>query len=180
VPARRGTVHPAQEELAVRARSAAIGTLLFAVTVPVTVAAVVPRWLARDQRGGQRGSAPWRRVLGGAAIGGGVALVGDAFVRFARARGTPAPVAETEHLVVTGPYRWSRNPQYVGVVAIAAGQGVRWGSPPVLLYTIGLALGFDGWVRWYEEPRLRRLHGDEYRRYVARVPRWFGPSQARP
>jgi protein-S-isoprenylcysteine O-methyltransferase Ste14 len=135
--------------------------------------------LAGRQRVEQRRPTPWRRLLGGAAIGGGTTLVGDAFVRFARARGTPAPVAETEHLVATGPYRWSRNPQYVGVVAIVAGQGVRWGSPPVLLYAVGLALGFDGWVRWYEEPRLRRRHGNEYRRYVARVPRWFGPVRAR-
>jgi protein-S-isoprenylcysteine O-methyltransferase Ste14 len=163
----------------VRTVAAAVGTVAFAATVPVTVAGVVPRWLAGRQRVVQRGPALWRRVLGGAAIGGGMTLVGDAFVRFVRARGTPSPVAETEHLVATGPYRWSRNPQYVGVVAIVAGQGVRWWSPPVLLYAAGLALGFDGWVRWYEEPRLRRRHGNEYRRYVARVPRWFGPVRVR-
>jgi protein-S-isoprenylcysteine O-methyltransferase Ste14 len=159
----------------VRTVGAAVGTVAFAATVPVTVAGLVPRWLAGPRRVQPRGARPWQRAFAATAITGGLALVGDAFVRFVRARGTPAPIAETEHLVATGPYRWTRNPQYVGVVAIVAGQGVRWGSPPVALYAVGLALGFDGWVRRYEEPRLRRRHGNDYRRYVARVPRWFGP-----
>jgi protein-S-isoprenylcysteine O-methyltransferase Ste14 len=160
----------------VRTRTAAIGTVVFATTVPATVAGVIPRWLAGHERGARR---PRRlgRVVGGSMVAGGLPLVADAFVRFVRAHGTPSPAAETEELVTSGPYGISRNPQYVGVVATVAGQGLWWGSRRVLLYAVWLAVVFDTWVRIYEEPRLRRRFGPAYDRYTRAVPRWVGPAR---
>jgi len=153
-----------------RTSAAAIGTVAFAATVPATVIGVIPRWLAQGRE--PPPAPPAQRRLGSALCAAGLLLVADAFVRFVRARGTPAPVAETEELVTSGPYRWMRNPQYVGVVATVAGQGLRWNSPPVLAYAGYLAVAFHTWVRVYEEPRLHERFGAAYERYTANVPRW--------
>ncbi len=165
-----------------RTTAAAVGTLVFAATVPATVVGVIPRRLVQRDPGARRASPPALRVLGRvlglAGMVGGFPLVADAFVRFVRARGTPSPVAETEELVTSGPYRLTRNPQYVGVVAMVVGEGLWWRSPRVLLYAAGLAVGFDTWVRFYEEPRLQRRFGDAYVAYRRRVPRWFGSRPA--
>jgi protein-S-isoprenylcysteine O-methyltransferase Ste14 len=160
----------------VETRTAAVATVAFAVFVPGTVIGLIPRWLRareRHRRGG--GGPPARAEV--AAAGSlltvcGTVAVGDAFVRFVRARGTPAPVAETEELVVTGPYRYARNPQYLGVIATVAGLGLRWRSPAVLVYAALLGVAFDAWVRGYEEPRLRHRFGDAYAAYTRTVPRW--------
>ncbi len=153
--------------------AAAIGTAVFAATVPASVIGVLPRWLARHSDPPPAPAA--QRHLGTALCATGLPLVADAFVRFVRARGTPAPVAETEELVVSGPYRWTRNPQYVGVVSAVAGQGLRWNSWPVLAYAVYLVGAFHVWVRVYEEPRLSRRFPDSYPDYVATVPRWPRP-----
>lgn len=156
-----------------RTAAAALGTVAFAATIPGTVIGVLPRWLARAHEAPPAPAA--QRRLGTALCAAGLPLVADAFVRFVRARGTPAPIAETEELVVSGPYRWTRNPQYVGVVATVTGQGLRWNSWPVLAYAAYLAVSFHVWVRGYEEPRLRDRFGPAYQRYAATVPRWPRP-----
>jgi len=96
----------------------------------------------------------------------------DAFVRFARAGGTPAPVAPTAHLVVTGPNRWVRNPMYVGVVTAIAGQALLLGHPSLLVYALVVWVTTAAFVRWYEEPTLAAAHGAEYAAYRAAVPAW--------
>ncbi|HSK22524.1 MAG TPA: isoprenylcysteine carboxylmethyltransferase family protein [Egicoccus sp.] len=156
-------------------RGAAAGTVLFAATVPVTVAGLTPWWLAG------RPAAPsatplGARVVGATMIVGGSLLVGASFVRFVRARGTPAPIAETEALVAAGPYRFTRNPQYVGVLAVATGQACWWWSRPAGWYAVALAGVFHTFVRIYEEPRLRRRFPAEYDRFTSEVPRWLWRS----
>jgi protein-S-isoprenylcysteine O-methyltransferase Ste14 len=64
------------------------------------------------------------RVLGVALTLVGIWLLLDSFVRFAwHGLGTPAPVAPARHLVVTGLYRFVRNPMYPAVVAAIFGAG---------------------------------------------------------
>lgn len=163
-------------------RRAAVATTAFALLVPGTVAGVVPWWLA-DRRahhspGGARASgARANRWLGAGLVAAGTALLGDAFMRFVRAAGTPSPVYETERLVTSGPYRWTRNPQYVGVIAVVTGQGLLYRSPMVLAYGAALWAAFDQWIRVYEEPRLQRRFGDDYRAYTRSVPRWVGATR---
>jgi protein-S-isoprenylcysteine O-methyltransferase Ste14 len=159
-----------------RRAAAAAGTVAFAATVPATVVWVVPRRMADRADQHELADRRSQRWVGSALIVAGLPLVTDAFVRFARARGTPAPIAETAELVATGPYRYTRNPQYVGVVAMVAGQGLLWNSGRVLVYTAALVGAFDTWVRVYEEPRLRARFGDDYEHYRRRVPRWIGPG----
>src|SRR5687767_12231044 len=140
-----------------RRRRAAVGSVLFFIAAPGTVAGLVPFWLTD----GWRGSAPvWSRVAGALLIAGGLAVLVHAFGRFVtEGFGTPAPIAPPKHLVVGGLYRHVRNPMYVALLAIILGQAMWFGS-------LGLALyGAIAWavtalfVLFYEEPVLKRTFG---------------------
>jgi protein-S-isoprenylcysteine O-methyltransferase Ste14 len=86
--------------------------------------------------------------------------------------GTPAPVAPTKNLVVTGLYRYVRNPIYVAVVAIIVGQALLFGAWGLVLLGTVLWLAFHLFVVAYEEPTLQETFGAEYEAYRANVPRW--------
>lgn len=77
-------------------------------------------------------------------------------------------------LVVTGLYRLSRNPMYVGVVSILLGEVVYFGDARLAVYAAAVAIGFHLRVLLYEEPVLRGMFGDAYAAYCAKTPRWFG------
>jgi protein-S-isoprenylcysteine O-methyltransferase Ste14 len=157
----------------VRSRAAAAaGSLLFFVAAPCIVAGYVPWLITR-----------WRvpaampgvvRLVGAALVAAGTAVVVDSFARFAlQGRGTPAPVAPPQDLVVTGLYRYVRNPMYVGVVAAILGQVLIFGDPRLLVYAATVAAVFHSWVVLYEEPRLALRFGESYHRYRAGVRRWW-------
>jgi protein-S-isoprenylcysteine O-methyltransferase Ste14 len=119
------------------------------------------------------GFAPFR-LLGALCLLLGLPALLDSFARFAlQGLGTPAPIAPPRHLVVTGLYRYVRNPMYVGVVALIIGQGLVFGSTAVLEYGAVVWLGFHLFVIAYEEPTLRHTFGDEYRQFQANVRRWI-------
>jgi protein-S-isoprenylcysteine O-methyltransferase Ste14 len=98
---------------------------------------------------------------------------------FARNHGTPAPIDEPKKLVHRGLYRWVRNPMYLGVLAIAAGEAVFWQRPVLAAYAVVLACVFHLFVVLYEEENLRRRFGAEYSDYLHGVPRWL-PRKPRP
>jgi len=70
-------------------------------------------------------------------------------------------VAPPKHLVVTGLYRYVRNPMYVDVTLLILGQGLFFGSVPVLVYGLAAWLSFHLFVLAYEEPTLWRLGGEQ-------------------
>jgi protein-S-isoprenylcysteine O-methyltransferase Ste14 len=90
-----------------------------------------------------------------------------------RGRGTPAPYDPPVALVVSGLYRFVRNPMYVGVVAAVIGQALWFRSADVALYAALLWLAFHLRVLLYEEPRLTQSFGGTYVQYCADVPRWI-------
>ena len=95
------------------------------------------------------------RVLGTLFIAGLPVLL-DSFARFAfQGLGTPAPIFPTQHLVVSGLFRYVRNPMYVAVLSLILGQGLLFGSIRVLEYGIAVWVAFYLFVRIYEEPTLR-------------------------
>jgi protein-S-isoprenylcysteine O-methyltransferase Ste14 len=156
-----------------RAR-AALGSLVFLFVAPGVVAGLGPwlvtGWEVREPLPG------WVvfRVVGGLLLVAGTAVLVDAFVRFViEGLGTPAPVAPTEHLVVGGLYRYVRNPMYLAVAATLAGQALLLGQFVLLLYAAGFLALVAAFVRWYEEPTLRRQFGPEYDDYRRRVPGWW-------
>ena len=104
----------------------------------------------------------------------GVSGLVDAFARFAlQGLGTPAPIAPTRNLVVTGLYRYVRNPIYVAVVAIILGQAVLMGDWRLIVYGALFWLACHVFVVAYEEPTLERTFGREYEAFRAAVPRWI-------
>jgi len=104
----------------------------------------------------------------------GLPLLLDSFARFAlKGLGTPAPVFPTRHLVVSGLYRYVRNPMYLAVAAVIVGQALLFGDVRVLEYGVFVCLGFHMFVLLYEEPALRRTFGAEYETFCANVDRWI-------
>ena len=149
---------------------ALLGTVVFVAMVPGTVVLLVPWWLSGGQVAGTRLGI----IVGVAMIVAALPLFVSFCSRFVwEGRGTPAPIAPTQHLVVGGPYRWVRNPGYVAVTTILVGEGLVFGSPSVLLYALLVALAFHVFVLLYEEPTLRSTFGAEYEAYCRRVPRWL-------
>jgi protein-S-isoprenylcysteine O-methyltransferase Ste14 len=155
-----------------RKGTAALGSALFLIAAPGMVAGVIP-WAITGWR--LEDSLFWgSRALGGVLIAAGAAVVLHAFARFAiEGLGTPAPIAPTERLVVGGIYRHVRNPMYLAVGALIAGQALLLGRVSLLLYGLGFAALSLGFVHLYEEPTLRRQFGAEYDAYRRAVPRWI-------
>jgi len=102
------------------------------------------------------------------------ARIVDSFARFAlQGLGTPAPIAPPRNLVVSGLYRYVRNPIYVAVVAVILGQAVLFADWHLLGYGALIWLFFHIFVIAYEEPTLRQSFGAEYESYCGNVPRWL-------
>jgi protein-S-isoprenylcysteine O-methyltransferase Ste14 len=153
-----------------RLRHAAIGSALFFLAAPGVVVGLVPWWLTRWVA--QPTPSPLR-ILGGLLVVLALPLLVSAFVRFVRdGLGTPAPVAPTEELVVTGAYRYVRNPMYVAVLGAIVGEALLLGQPSLLGYAALVAIGVMSFVRLYEEPVLRRQFGEKYEAYRRAVPGW--------
>ena len=87
-------------------------------------------------------------------------------------KGTPAPFDPPRRLVIAGPYRFVRNPMYLGAVTALFGVALFYESAIVAAYAVGFLLVCHVFVLAYEEPTLRRLFGSDYDAYRRRVHRW--------
>ncbi|MDR0360115.1 MAG: isoprenylcysteine carboxylmethyltransferase family protein [bacterium] len=156
-----------------RARAAA-GSAVFFVLAPGVVVGLVPWWLTDWTV--EEPTTWWGplRVVGTILLAVGVAVLVQAFVRFAsEGIGTPAPVAPPGRLVVGGLYRYVRNPMYLGGLAAITGQSLVLGQPSLLVYAAGVLAASFAFVRLYEEPALRARFGDQYDAYRRAVPGWW-------
>ena len=149
----------------------ALGSALFLAVAPGVVAGLVPWWLTGWKSGATR---PAQQVIGALMIVAGAVVLLAAFARFVvEGLGTPAPVAPTERLVVGGLYRYVRNPMYLAVGGVIAGQALLLARPILLLYAAAFAAVVFAFVRLYEEPTLARRFGAEYDDYRRAVPGWW-------
>jgi protein-S-isoprenylcysteine O-methyltransferase Ste14 len=149
---------------------AALYTALFFVLAPGGNAVLIPWLITRWQHPGHGPLA----IAGLVLVAAGAAVVVACFVRFVtEGRGTPAPVAPTEALVVGGLYRHVRNPMYVGVAWAIAGQALLLGSWGVAVWLLVFLAAVVAFVKGYEEPRLAEQFGASYERYRAAVPGWW-------
>ena len=151
-----------------------VGSIAFFVLAPGTVAFWVPwritRWEMAPPLLGLTALRPVGAVL--ALLG--LAGLAESFSRFAiHGRGTPAPVMPPTRLVVTGLYRYVRNPMYVAVLSIVVGQALLFGSRRLLIYAATVWVATSLFVQLYEEPHLRARFGAEYLTYCAAVRRWW-------
>jgi len=112
-------------------------------------------------------------IAGGVLFAVGALIAGWGLVLFRRARTTTVPGKLSAKLVTSGPYRFTRNPMYVGLVLAYLGEAALlkqvW---PVVVLPFTVA-----YLHWtvipVEEGRLVEAFHDEYEEYRARVRRWL-------
>lgn len=154
--------------------SATLGTAIFLFVAPGTFAVFIPWWMSRWHVHASFPGFTAVRAIGAFLIAAGMIVVLDAFARFAlQGIGTPAPIYPTRRLVVTGSYRYVRNPMYIAVVSVVLGQALFFGDMHVLVYGLSFWLITHLFVLFYEEPTLRRSFPDDYAAFTAHVPRWI-------
>lgn len=146
-------------------------TLVFVILVPGTVLLLVPYLLLAKDVPRPAGLVNWLALVPcalGAAI-----LLKCAWDFAVVGLGTPAPIDPTKSLVVSGLYRFVRNPMYVGVDLVLLGEAVLLSSLRLLEYALLVGIGFHLFVLAYEEPTLRKQFGASYQAYCQAVPRWI-------
>ena len=161
----------------VRKLTAVAGSAGFLVIAPGVVAGLVPWWLTRWSAG-----AGWpvpARVAGAVVVAAGAAVLLGAFAQFALEGRYPGAAAPTGQLVVPGLYRYVRNPMYLAVLAVIAGQVLLLGRPVLLGYAALVGTAFVVFVRGYEQPVLARRYGAQYEAYRRAVPGWYPRRPAR-
>jgi protein-S-isoprenylcysteine O-methyltransferase Ste14 len=153
---------------------AVLGSALFLLIAPGTVAGLVPWWISRWRLQAPLWGVSALRVVGALLVIASIPILLDSFARFAlQGLGTPAPVFPTRRLVVGGLYRHVRNPMYIAVVSTIVGEGLFFGDLRLLEYGALVWLGVHVFVLTYEEPKLRAAFGAEYDAFCAHVPRWL-------
>ena len=155
---------------------------LYAVAVIGTFLAVLPYFTILVAGFNPIGSGQKSRLLlqlVGFVLGaGGGALSYSCMMLFiTRGKGTAFPTDPPRRFVVLGPYRYVRNPMYIGNLCLATGIGLIIASWTYLLYTLALAIVTHCYIVISEEPRLRTRFGTEYEGYRVNVRRWLPKKQ---
>ena len=108
-----------------------------------------------------------------AVLGVAVAIAGVASFRRAQTTVNPLKPESTSSLVVSGVYRVSRNPMYVGMLLVLLGWGVLLSNVLALPIVPGFVLYMNRFQIGPEETVLAELFGEEYATYRSRVRRWL-------
>jgi protein-S-isoprenylcysteine O-methyltransferase Ste14 len=147
-------------------------TIFFILLVPGFLLGIVPVFVIPRIPGLALAMGPWCWLavpfwLVGIAV---VTWCAADFVR--KGHGTPVPLDPPKELVVSGLYRFVRNPMYVGVLLIQIGNIVWFGALAQVIYWFFLFIGFNLFIRANEEPYLRKTFEAAYENYCRKVPRW--------
>jgi len=151
---------------------------LFAVLRSIVVSIIfvsiwtwfVPRWIVG------RNAFDETRPFGWIVIALGVVIAFGCALEFAwRGIGTPAPFDPPRRLVITGLYRWVRNPMYVGLGVLLLGEAITFPRLTItmLVMIAALWLATTIFIITFEEPTLRSKFGDDYAAYCRNVRRWI-------
>ena len=164
----------------------AVRSLIFLIVAPGLAAIYVPIYVLSE---GPRIIPQELAFLAIPLWASGAAVIIACFWEFlARGQGTPAPIDPPRRLVVSGMYRYVRNPIYVGLLLALGGHLLWFGTAALLYYLIGAFVVAHTFVILYEEPTLKRRFGAAYEEYLRTVPRWIprlgmgetgGPSASR-
>jgi len=151
----------------------AVRALFFVALLPGMVAGYVPFRILRSA--GQLALPPitLSAILAAlVALGGAGVLFSCVWEFFAAGRGTLAPLDPPRRLVVSGLYRFTRNPMYNGVISLLLGESWFFSSLDLLKYSVVVLAAFHLFIVLYEERTLESRFGDAYRSYRKAVPRW--------
>lgn len=150
----------------------ALKTLIFTVLVPGVLGFYLPFRLGSESEGtmplGDWRYVGWIPIAIGAAI-----YFWCAWDFTFTGKGTPAPIDPPKTLVVRGPYKYVRNPMYIGVLTLVLGQAMLLESRLLVAYAAFVFLAFFAFVILYEEPTLKRKFNGSYEEYRRTVPRWI-------
>ena len=116
----------------------------------------------------------WTSVIGTIVMMLGGILVLTCLGKFiAKGRGTPAPFDPPQEFVATGPYKYVRNPMYIGGLSLLFGFGLYYQSVSILLFSLLLFPLFHLFVVSFEEDELEKRFGGSYLEYKNAVNRWI-------
>lgn len=87
--------------------------------------------------------------------------------------GTPAHVDPPQRLIVTGLYRYVRNPIYLGSLLVQSGTLLWFGSVLLIFYLLFFIIAYYILIVFFEEPVLQKMFGAAYNEYASQVPRWI-------
>ncbi len=148
--------------------------LFFTILHPGLVAGLIPYWILGNKAANSFAKPLHsHQYLGILLFITGSVVLFNCIIRFAvEGRGTLSPADPTKRLVITGLYRYSRNPMYVGVMMILIGEAIFFQSGDLWIYLSCVFVFFNLFIMLIEEPRLRRDFGEDYYQYCQKVRRW--------
>lgn len=162
--------------------TALIKSILFTIFMPGTIAILIPFLLLILES--NRFDLGYFKYIGGVIICLGVVFYFTSVFSFVHLGGTPQiffmkklekPFGlEPDALASNGIYSFSRNPMYSGVFLTLFGESILFESLYVLVLAILFFIIVNFVVIYIEEPHLKELHGQEYKKYLANTPRWLG------
>lgn len=149
--------------------------LVFTILQPGIVAVLIPFWLSgKTVKTVFVQPFVWYHFLGLSIFAVGLVLMLICISSFAiRGQGTLSPADPTKKLVISGLYRFSRNPMYIGVIMMLIGDSIFFRSYILVGYALLIFIAFNIFIIFFEEPRLQDDFGSEYNEYVKKVRRWF-------
>lgn len=149
--------------------------LFFTILQPGVVAGLVPFLIARKNFENIAAHAfQIPHYIGIVVCLAGIGITLHCIANFAiHGRGTLSPADPTQQLVISGLYKFSRNPMYVGVMLMLIGEAIFTQSTGLLVYSIGVFTAFNLFIVFREEPRLKKDFGTSYHEYCKTVRRWI-------
>jgi protein-S-isoprenylcysteine O-methyltransferase Ste14 len=120
----------------------------------------------------------WSRWVGWALVIASVVLAVSAVRTFRRHHAAINPLGQVTTVVASGPFRFTRNPMYVGVFFLVLSRAVYFWSVRIVVYLLLVAICVNLFILFYEEPHLRKVFGEQYLDYCRRVPRWIPRMRA--
>lgn len=155
--------------------SLVVRNLFFTILQPGMVAGLVPYWILGSQFSETfKNSISPLQYISIFIFTIGLSLLFYCISLFAvKGKGTLSPADPTKKLVISGLYKLSRNPMYIGVMLILIGEAVFFNSSSLWIYTTIIFIAFNLFIIFHEEPRLKRDFGTEYQQYVKTVRRWL-------
>lgn len=143
---------------------------IFSLILPVTVLVIVPLWIEKN-RAIHVGA---HLFLGLILILSGLIVMGYTISSFIRiGKGTLAPWSPTKNFVITGLYRYMRNPMILGVLTVLVGEALSIRSKNILIWAGAFFIINTIYFIIYEEPDLEKKFGGEYHEYKKNVSRWL-------
>ena len=152
-----------------------LSNLIFTVLQPGIVAGLLPMLLVRNLLNDTFTPHFGYHHYAGITVSlAGLVVMLVCIVSFAvKGRGTLSPLDPARRLIVSGLYKYSRNPMYVGVMLILWGEAIFFRSASLWIYSCIIFGAFNAFIIFYEEPRLSKDFGVQYGDYQRRVRRWL-------